>query len=360
MYYCMVLVYSPIAFWCRFCWVLCTSTHILDTFTRTGNCDEGCCPEQEWIVWVYLFGELVLEFVEMVVNYLILFISSSGTLQARNEENVNRCTAGNMVDTPGVNDSRPKRLRALLKARVALCFPEVCSSVVGLVVAFHPQLANQPACASSHISRLLAAYSIITMMVSVLEIVMYLMMMDPAGCCSLGRISYVSDPDLVPNTAENSGRLAEQRASIMSVSLEGGFHRMVGRRRSRMVHTDAERALYNSHTSQLWHSRIRSLACACGGLHGRGSNTRNIRTSVRDAAKLFAVFFENTSYTISDVASAIMLVSNEQRELWRRGHLLQRNVRKVNSWSMHVHTTVKNRNALCDVAVLSVIHGSSF
>ena len=329
MYYCMLFVYSPIAFWCRFCWVLCTSTHTLGTLARTVNCDEGCCPEQEWIVWVYLLGELVLEFVEMVVNFLILFVSSSGTLQARNEENVNRCTAGNMVDIPGVNESRPKRLRVLLKARVALCFPEVCSSVVGLAVAFHPQLANQPACASSHVSGLLAAYSIATMTVNALEIVAYLIMMDPAGCCSLGHISYVTDPDLVPNTAENSGRLAEQRASILSVSLEGGFHRMIGRRRSRTVNIDGEHALYNSHTSQLWHSRIRSLACACGGLRGHGSNTRNIHTSVGDAAKLFAVFFENTNYTVSDVASAIMLVSNEQRELWRRGHLLQRNVRKV-------------------------------
>ena len=305
------------------------STHILGTFSRTIDCREGCCPQQEWIIWVYLLGELLLEFSEMVVNFLILVVSSSGTLQTRNEDSVNRCTAGHLVDIPGVNDLRPKRLRTLLTCRIALCIPEVCSSVVGVVAAFHPQLAKQPACTSDRIPQLLAAYSIITVVVTALDLVLYLVMMDPAGCCTLGHIGYISDQ--VPNAAENSGRIAGHRASALSVSLEGGLHHMIQRRRSRAVHLDAEHELYNSHTSQLWYSRIKSLACACGGLRGRGGNTRSARTSVRDAAKLFAVFFENTSYTISDIASAVMLVSNEQRELRRKGHLLQRNVRKVNS-----------------------------
>ena len=286
---------------------------------------------------MYLLGELALEFAQMVVNSFILFVSSSGTLQVRNEDSgKNRCTAGSMVDIPGVNDLRPSRLRALLKVRFALSIPEVCSSVVGMVSSFHPQLLNQRACESNHISQLLTAYSLTTTVVTVIEIVSYLVMMDPAGCCSLGRISYISDQ--APVTEENSG-LLEHRASVISVSLEGGLRHMVGGRRSRTVHRDTDYALYNSHTSKLWYSRIKSLACACGGLRGRGSNTRNTRTSFHDAAKLFAVFFENTSYTVTDIASAIMLVSNEQRELGRKGHLLQRNVRKVNK-SMLLHCAV--------------------
>ena len=280
----------------------------------------------------------------MMINFLILFISASGTVQAQSEESAERCKAGKLFDTPGVNETRQKRLQALLKMRVALCFPEVCISVVGLVVAFHPQLSNQPACASIHVFQLLAAYSIVTTIVAALEMIFYLIMMDPAGCCSPGPIGYVSDLDPVPITTEYSGRLTEQRLSVASVSLEGLSQQRVagarGRRRSSVL-PDTEYALFNTHASRLWQNRIKSLACACGVLNS--SNARNVQTSIRDVAKLFTVFFENTSYTISDIASAMVLVSNEQKELWRRGHLLERKVRKVQA-APCMSTTVFNQS----------------
>ena len=247
----------------------------------------------------------------MVVDCLILVVSASGTLQE--------------------NKKRTQKLRVLLYIRVVLFFPGMCFSVFGLGVAFHPQLANQPACASKHIFQLLAAYSIVTTVLMVLNIVSYIVFMDPLGCCSPGPIGYVSEMKYNAKV-KNSGSpevkhgrgLARQGQSSASISIDEGFRRIIRGRRT-TTHRDTQHTLYNRRTTQLWQNRINKLTC--GSL--TRSLTGNAKSSVHAVAKLFSTFFENTNYTLSDLTTAIFLVSKEQKDLCRRGHLFQRNVRKV-------------------------------
>ena len=260
-----------------------------------------------------------MEFSEMVVNCLILVVSASGTLQ--------------------VNEKRAQKIRVLLYIRVALLLPELCFSVFGLVVAFHPQLAKQPACVSNNIFQLLAAYSIVTTMVMVLKMVFYAIFMDPLGCCSAGPIAYVSEMKYnaqVTNSgsaeAKHARGLTRQTESSASLAIDEGFRRVIHGGRRTTTHRDTQHTLYNKRTTQLWQNRINKLTC--GSLSGSLSGRGNIKSSIHNVAKLFSIFFENTNYTLSDLTTAIVLVSNDQMDLSRRGHLLQRKVRKVRSGLM--------------------------
>ena len=247
----------------------------------------------------------------MVVDCLILVVSASGTLQE--------------------SKKRTQKLRVLLYIRVTLLFPEVCFSVFGLGVALHPQLANQPACSSNHIFQLLLAYSIVTTAVIVLKTASYIVFMDPLGCCSPGPISYVSEIQVSATNpacseAKPAQGLTRQTESVASITMSGGFRR-IAYGRSRLTRRNAQQSLYSRRTIQLWENRINKLAC--GGLTGSLPGRWNVKSSVHEVAKYLSVFFENTKYTLSDLTTAIVLVMREQKDLCRRGHLLQRNVRKV-------------------------------
>ena len=307
-------VYRSFFFTCRFCWILCINAYIFVTLGRTADCPDGthCCqPQPLWALATYLFGELLLEFCEMVVNCLILVVSASGTLQ--------------------VNKKRSQKISVLLYIRVALFLPEVCSSVFGLVVAFHPQLSKQPGCAANHIFQLLAAYSIVTTVLMVVKIVFYTIFMDPLGCCSPGPIGYVSEMKYNPQV-KNSGSpdarqargLKRQTESTASITIDEGFRTIIHGKRRTTTRRDTQHTLYNRRTTQLWQNRIDKLTC--GSMSGHGNH---VRSSVREVAKLFSIFFENTNYTLSDLTTAIALVNREQKDLSRRGHLMQRGVRKV-------------------------------
>ena len=245
----------------------------------------------------------------MVVDCLILVVSASGTLQE--------------------SKKRTQRLRVLLYTRVTLLLPEVCFSVFGLGVAIHPQLANQPACSSNSIFQLLLAYSIATTAVIVLKTASYIVFMDPLGCCSPGPISYVSEIQVsTEHSAVEEGQ-TRQRESVASMTMSGGFRRIAYGRSRRSRSNTQQQSLYNRRTIQLWENRINKLAC--GGLTGSLPGRWNVKSSVHEVAKYLSVFFENsdTKYTLSDLTTAIVLVIREQKDLCRRGHLLQRNVRKV-------------------------------
>ena len=306
-------VYRSFFFTCRFCWILCINAYIFVTLGRTADCPDGthCCqPQPLWVLATYLFGELLLEFFEMVVNCLILVVSASGTLQE--------------------NKMRAQRIRVLLYIRVALFLPEVCFSVFGLAVAFHPKLSKQPGCAANYIFQLLEAYSIVTTAVTVLKTVFYTMFMDPLGCCSPGPIRYVSD---IHYNAEAKGSastevaargLTRQTESTVSITMNGGVRRIIYGRSRRTTRSDSQQGLYNRRTTQLWQNRINKLAC--GSLTGSLSGHWNVKSSVHEVAKVLSVFFENTNYTLSDLTTATVLVIREQKILSRTP---QRNARKV-------------------------------
>ena len=246
----------------------------------------------------------------MMTNFLIFIVSATGTLR--------------------VNEKRSQKIRVLLYIRFFAYPLELGFSVFGLVVAFHSQLLKQPACLSNNIFQLIASYSIVTLVVSVLKMVFYLIIMDPLACCTPGSVGYVSEMKYnVDNSAEakHSRGLTRQNASTASITVDEGFRRVIGGHRSK-TRRDTQHTLYNRGTTQLWHNRINKVAC--GGFNGP---PKLLQSSVHDVAKVFAVFFEDTNYTLSDLTTAFMLVRKEQTELWKRGHLLQRSVRKV--WSMH-------------------------
>ena len=224
----------------------------------------------------------------MTVSFLIFLVSASGTLrerfsdvrlieQERNEE------SGNGANPMAVNQSRLSSLRVLVCARAVLFFPELCFSAMGLVVAFHPQLLNQPPCASNNIFQLLAAYSVVTTVVSTLKIIYYLAALDPAGWCSPGPIDYIK---------EVGG------ASYRRTHGKGGRRRKI------------RQTLHRNRTTQLWQKRINMLAC--GSVNG----SQNVNSSILEAARLFSVVFHDQfpNYTLSDIATAIVLLSNEQKE----------------------------------------------
>ena len=257
-----------------------------------------------------------MEFSEMVVNCLILVVSASGTLQ--------------------VNEKRAQKIRVLLYIRVALLLPELCFSVFGLVVAFHPQLAKQPACVSNNIFQLLAAYSIVTTAVTALKMVFYAIVMDPCGCCSprpnIGYVSEINYNAQVTNSgsaeAKNARGLTRHTESTASITTNEGFRRIIhGRSRQLLTRRDTQRTLYSRRTTQLWQNRINKLTF--GSLTGSLSGHWNVKSSIHNVAKHLSILFKDTNYTLSDLTTAIVLAIREQKDLSSRGHLLQRKVRKV-------------------------------
>ena len=303
----LVPTYHSFFFTCRFCWILCVNAYIFVTLGRSTGCPDGanCCqPQPLWVLALYLFGELLMEFSVMTVSFLIFVVSASGTLWERfsdsrttEQKRIEKSGNGAELDPTEMNNSRVRKLRVLMCIRVVLFLPELCFSVFGLVVAFHPQLANQPACASSHIFQLLAAYSIVTTVVTVLKMVFYLVVVDPAGCYSPRPVDYIE----------------EDEASYQRVTAGG--------RRT------TQQTLYNNHTAHHWQKRISLLAC------GRVSGAQNGNASILEVAKLFSAIFQFPDYTVSDIATAIVLLHNEQKKSYRKTNLQEcfmlRQLRKV-------------------------------
>ena len=223
----------------------------------------------------------------MTVSFLIFLVSASGTLRERFSdyramEQEHHEDSRKSADCAGATKSRLRTLQVFLCTRVALFFPEVCFSVLGLVVAFHPQLLNQPPCASYNIFQLLAAYSIATAVVSSLNIIYYLAVLDPAGWCSPGPIDYITEVEGVSYRNTQGSRV----------------------HRTRKTH----QTLHRNRTTQLWQKCINMLAC--GSVNG----SQNVNSSVLEVAKLLTAVFQFPNYTLSDIATALALLSNEQKD----------------------------------------------
>ena len=258
---------------------------------------------------LYLTAELFYEFLSFTINFLILMVSKSGTIQK--------------------NESRVKWMQVLLTLRAILILPELCLILSGLVIAWHPDLtANTEQCTGcTH--NLIAAYSTFTTLVYVLKLAFILLSMDPCGCYSPGPIRYIKDArfyahvnleDSLCTPMNARHMLGEQHVPKVVAAQSrksGGSWFLKGQHKDEVV---KDAPLYNRRTARLWQRRLLNLT---------GQSTRS-DSAVHDIAKIFGIVFQDNKYVLSDIVAAIILEKREQTKLMCNNECyLERKLRKV-------------------------------
>ena len=256
----------------------------------------------KWGLFLFFaFGIIVFHFGMIGLDVLQLVVSASGTLQ--------------------YSKKRTHRVQILIVLKLFSLFPELAFSIIGMIIAWSPNL-DLPFTAIPEVAKFIGGYSVLLLLSIIFKITYHLIFIDPCGCCTIGRVGSIK-LSLDHNAKEASQQ--EQPPGTEETDAPSNRRHSVEFRRRGTMHFKSNRTtirnypLFNTATFDLWWKRFNKLTKAPTTRHGPSY----------EVAKLFGIFFQETDYVVSDLATALLLVGREQRSLIEQGKPQNRACRKV-------------------------------
>lgn len=221
--------------------------------------------------------------------------------------------------------SQPAKRRLMpltLFFRLVMFIAELLFSIAGTVVAWYPvQIAVLPTCPLHTADIILRVVVGVQWFWLVGTLVVYLLLFDPLGCCTLGPIAYLE---------EEMSRLEEHIDGIDGLSEFPGSRISMKRRchwgsiLCRCCHHKHKHYPHYQHgTYNLWLGRMSALACSAGMCN------RTDALDVKQVARLVSDVFSSTEYVETDIQAGLVLATTWQEENWDAFHRITREVSHI-------------------------------
>ena len=220
--------------------------------------------------------------------------------------------------------SRRKLLPVTLYCRVVMFIIELLFIIASTIIAWYPgglHIAVTPTCPLDTADTILRVMVCLQWFFMAGLAVLYLLALDPLGCCTIGPIAYLEEElsNLEDRIEGIDGifKDPERRITVQRRCQLGGILCKCCRHKTHMEKTHP----HPQHkTYKLYLGRLSTLAC-CAGMCSRID-----AKDVQEVARTMADVFPSTEYVATDIQAGIVLATTYQEDHW---HTYHKDIRKV-------------------------------